>query len=205
MYEVDCFNLSASCQDKSIKGKKLGLQICPRPGSGPSFPWVRGEARRNWWWFLWRGQRRGTLDTPQSQLASPAPLTHLTSCHTAERGQFRVNTQWQKISFKLQIKNNTQNKCMHDSLPTGDKSVSRTDRGCHIQSRRALPVSRTCHDRVTTLSELVNSWTSRWEVSSDQWVSGRVIYRRKGSWYPRHFYQSFWFWPHDIMPEVSLS
>ena len=43
MYEVDCFNLSASCQDKSIKGKKLGLQICPRPGTGPSFPSESGE------------------------------------------------------------------------------------------------------------------------------------------------------------------
>ena len=44
MYEVDCFNLSASCQDKSIKGKKLGLQICPLcPGTGPSFPSASGD------------------------------------------------------------------------------------------------------------------------------------------------------------------
>ena len=67
MYEVDCFNLSASCQDKSIKGKKLGLQICPRPGTGPSFPWAKGEARRNFWWFLWRGGDRGGTHR-QSQL-----------------------------------------------------------------------------------------------------------------------------------------
>ena len=49
MYQVDCCNLSGSCQDKSIKGKKLGLQICPRPGAlhSRSFPGEEERAERN--------------------------------------------------------------------------------------------------------------------------------------------------------------
>ena len=77
MYEVDCFNLSASCQDKSIKGKKLGLQICPPcPGTGPSFPSASGE-RETLVILVTRGA--WPVITP------PAPSSHLTGCQLRVR------------------------------------------------------------------------------------------------------------------------
>ena len=133
-----------------LKVKNWVCKYVPVLAPAPAFR-QRAESEKLWW-FLWRGA------LGQSQLP-PAPSTHLTQAVSCEL-EFSV-AKW--LSFSKVCWQNQKQIHPYLLFPAHynihvNVSVSRRNGGeCQIQSRWALPVSHTCHDRVTTLSELVKS------------------------------------------------